>query len=148
MQSFRCNRMYELTFILSPILDEAGLTSAMKEVKDKIVELEGEIKKEKMSEKKKLAYPVKKQIFGFYSTIEFSAEPEKIGDLRNFIKGNPSILRSIIITFEEKKREEAPRQKKIKEELPSAFKSAEFKPEKEKIKIEELNKKLEEILEE
>ena len=141
--------MYELTYIVSPILDEKSLNETATAVRDFVSDLNARIKKEQLGEKRKLAYPIKKQLFGYYVTIEFDLEPEKIAELQDYLKHQNDILRSLILSLDEAKLHPAPAKARIQKTEAAVSAKTPFKTEKaEKIKIEELNKKLEEILEE
>lgn len=141
--------MYELTYIVSPILDETSLNETAAAVRDFVSDLNARIKKEQLGEKRKLAYPIKKQLFGYYVTLEFDLEPEKIAELENYLKNQNDILRSLLLSLDEAKLHPAPAKARVQKTEAAAPVKTPFKTEKsEKIKIEELNKKLEEILEE
>jgi len=139
--------MYELTYIINPNLSDAEVAAQADKVRSFINELGGEIKTERIMEKRKLAYPVKKQGFGFYVTAEFNLGPENVIELEKKIGLEQSILRHLLLI--KKIIKEVPRK-------PRSFKPREKPggipikpaPEKmEKVKIEEIDKKLEEILE-
>jgi len=142
--------MYELTYILNPNLSEAEVVSQAEKVRGFINALGGVIKNEKIWEKRRLAYPIKKQGFGFYVTSEFEMEPEKVVEIEGKLKLEPQVLRQLLLSKELIKDmpRRAPRPRIIKER--PGF--PEIKPEtempKEKVKIEEIDKRLEELLEE
>ena len=150
-------RNYEITFILSPNLKEEEINSLEEEIKKAINNLNGVLKKQDRTEKKKFAYPIKKFEFGYYLSINFLLGPEKLQDLMPIFKHNESILRLMIASIEQPtvRQKEAPKKKKIKTEsakikelttsasakITTDKKSAESKP-----KLEDIDKKLEEIL--
>jgi|SRR3989339_332920 len=138
--------MYELTYIIS-LLSAEGETSAIAEkVRAQIKELGGEAKKEYISEKKKLAFEIKKQNQGFYATVVFEMEPEKIDELNSFLRSNNDILRHMIINQAELRTEKVSKKPaRIKPAVSEAV-LGETKPKTGKVKIEELDKKLEELL--
>lgn len=137
--------MYELTYIVSPILDERSVNETAAAVRGFINDQKAEIKKEMIGEKRKLAYPIQKQTFGYYITLEFEMEPEKISEVENYIKHQNDILRSLLLSLDESKLHQAPKKARIlKTESTAPAKSP---ARNEKVKIEELDKKLEEILE-
>ena len=141
--------MYELTYIVSPILDEKSVNETVAAVRGFINDLNAQIKKEQVGEKRKLAYPIKKQVFGYYVTVEFDLEPEKTPELENYLRHQSDILRSLLLSLEESKLHPAPQKARIQKALSSAPAKTTARGERsEKVKIEELDKKLEEILEE
>lgn len=139
--------MYELTYILNPNLSEKEVTSQADKVRSFINGLGGEIKTEKLNEKRRLAYEIKKQGYGFYVTTEFNLEPEKVAELEKKIKLEPAVLRYLLIS--KKLMKETPR--RIRLPRPKEKFTLPGKPlgqaAPEKAKIEEIDKKLEEILE-
>lgn len=138
--------MYQLTYIISPLLDETGSNSAVANIRGFINDLGAEIKKEQVGEKRKFAYPIKKQLFGYYITVDFNLDPEKIEEVQKFLKHHSDVLRSLIINQGEIKIQ--PTKAKI-DKKPKTIPPKTVPLQKaEKIKIEELDKKLEEILEE
>lgn len=143
------NLMYELTYIVNPNLSKDQVAAQIDKVRSFINELTGEVKNEKLWEKRRLAYPIKKQGFGFYITAEFNIEPQNIIELDKKIKLEQNILRHLLITKEEIK--EVHRRiilPKLPREKIGIGRRPEIQAPEEKVKIEELDKKLEEILEE
>lgn len=94
-------RQYELTFILSPELDERGVDSFEQEVEKNIKNLGGDFKKKSKPERRNLSYPIKKFQTGYYSVINFLFNPEKIEELSTIFKHKKEILRYIFTIAEE-----------------------------------------------
>lgn len=140
--------MYELTYILNPNLQEQEVAAQADKVRGFINGHGGEIKTEKIDEKRKLAYPIKKQGFGFYVTSEFNLEAEKVEELEKQIRFDTNILRHLLTVKEILPPAKAKiRVPKAKEKEPALAVPKITLP-KEKVKIEEIDKKLEELLEE
>lgn len=131
--------MYELTFLVNPNISSGELTSLLKQLKDFILRYDGEIIKDFSSQKINLAYAVKKLRQAYLIVIDFDLEKNKIEALKNYIKDSKSILRHLLITKKPIKIQ-AIRIKPIKPRVETKAKT--------KVKIEELDKRLEEILEE
>lgn len=143
--------MYELTYILNPNLSESEAAAQTDKARGFINALGGEIKNESIGEKRRLAYQIKKQNFGFYVTVKFNLEPENVSGLQGQLRLEPSILRHLLIIVGEKaalSRKVRPPRPKSLPGLAPAVKLAGVEAPAEKIKIEEIDKKLEEILEE
>ena len=136
--------MYELILLVSPLVEKID-SEILAKIRDLILGLDGNIKKEFTWEKRKLAFPIKKQLFGSYIIFEFALSGEKIEELQKQLKSNPDILRYLIINKEGVK-EERPRLRAMKPKIIAPLPPSETKGE--KVKIEELDKKLEEILKE
>jgi len=136
--------MYELIFITDSSSEKAdGPTIAS--VRGFINEQGGVIKKEDTWEKRKLAYPIKKHVFGFYTVIQFELEKEKIEELQKQLRMNGNLLRFLIIdktgVKEDVHKPRMARPKAVVAPKPTDEKT-------ERVKIEEIDKKLEEILKE
>lgn len=141
-------RQYELTFILSPELDEKEINSFEQEVEKNIKGLEGSLKKKEKAEKRILSYPIKKFQSGYYLVVNFLFNPEKLRELLLVFKHKKEILRFIINFIEEPsvvKIREVKKKKEKPKEIEKIKKKEEPSPEK-KVKLEEIDKKLDEIL--
>lgn len=127
-------RLYELTYLISPKLTqrEAEIFS------EKITSLIeggvlGEIKK---PNKVKLSYPIKKAEEGYLASLNFYTEPERLNDLEKKLKSEPEILRYLILA------KKMPKKVEIFKEIPKIKKLEKPK----KVELEDIEKKLEEIL--
>lgn len=98
---------------------------------------------------KKLAYPIGDAQVGNYLVIEFNGEAEKIKDFESELKLTPEVLRFSIALKKLKTQEEIEAEKVRKEKMAArAEKAEETKTEPPpKVSLEELDKKLGEILE-
>lgn len=97
---------------------------------------------------KKLAYPIADAQVGNYLVIEFNSEAEKIKELEGELKLTPEVLRFSITLKKLKTQEEIEAEKIRKEKMVQKHKSEEVKVEPApKVSLEELDKKLGEILE-
>jgi small subunit ribosomal protein S6 len=131
---------YELTCLISPDLSEEELNIT----KEKIVSLvqqEGGVLGETASpQKRALAQPIKKKNSAYLIIINFQLNPEKIENLENKLKNEGNILRYLLAI-----------KPSIKEVAPVFRKSVKAKVVKkkpvEKVELKEIEKKLEEILE-
>lgn len=130
--------MHELTFIADPGLSEENLAGLIKKIKEFIETREGRIVKDFVTKKTRLSYPVKKQTNGLLCSVDFELERGNIEALAKEIKEDKNILRHIIVN------------KEVIRPKPLTLKPAKIQPKSKqtKIKIEELDKKLEEILQE
>ena len=137
--------MYELTYIINPVSSESDSNAVAAKVRSFIIEqLAGEVKKEYIGEKKRMSYPIKKQSSGTYVTAEIIVEPEKMDGLAKFLELNNDVLRHLILTIDERVKVKKPaRVKPITTGIPAEEIST---ARTEKVGIEELDKKLEELL--
>jgi small subunit ribosomal protein S6 len=137
--------MYELTYILNPNLSEEEVKAQADKIRDFIVGLGGQIKDEKLGEKRKLAYEINKQNFGFYVTVQMVLESEKVSELENQLRVQNTILRHLLVIKDEEK--EMPARVRMPRPEKPAAPAGEMPAKEGKAKIEEIDKKLEEILE-
>jgi len=157
---------YELSFIISPAIAETDHPTVNQEVLDYIKGIEAKVTREPyFMGRRKLTYPIAKQKHGFYVCLEFETESgSKLKELDTKLKHNNSLLRYLIIKLEHgyenatvnfAKMEEKDRAKNTSRKTRDNTKRAprkEFsKPKKEeraKVNLEDIDKKLDEILQE
>jgi len=141
-------KQYQLTSIVSPLLDQAGLTELVQKIKKWISDLGGSLKEEKIT-KRNLSYPVKKYEQAFYANLNFILSPTEIAELQKKLKLEENILRYLIVGLKPESIRPEPldlARAKFKKAPPQREETLlEAKP---KVKLEELDKKLEEILKE
>jgi len=139
--------MYELTYIINPNLTETEVSAQADKVRGFINAQGGEIKNERLGDKRRLAFPIGKHGYGFYVTAEFNAEPEKIAEIDRQLRLEPQIVRHLLISREVIV--ETPRKIRLprKEKAEATTKDTVSEAAQEKASIEEIDKKLEELLE-
>ncbi|HRR39186.1 MAG TPA: 30S ribosomal protein S6 [Candidatus Paceibacterota bacterium] len=131
---------YELDF-LTPNLDTKEKEDLLKTIEEKIKKLNGTIQ-DQLIKKRLFAYPVKKQRVGFLGVTQFTIEGSKIKELNDFLKMNENILRIMI----EKKQIGDEKNKFARKRRRPILEETKTKTKKDKVKIEELDKKLDELL--
>ena len=124
-------RYYQLAYLLSPELKKEEIEKVQKDLTS-FFEKEGVLDKVEEPLKRTLFYPIKKKTEAFLGAIYFYLESEKMKELEKKLKGEEKILRYLIVS------EKAPKKIKIEKKIK--------KPE--KVEIEEIEKKIEEILKE
>ena len=133
-------KIYELTYLISSDLSEEEAGHLYGEIISLIQEEGGISVKEESPFKKKLAYAVKKQFQAYLSTVSFQLMPEKLSALEKKIKTKDKILRYLLLTKPPVKKMKFARiSKKARIEKPTKEK---------KVELKEIEKKLEEILNE
>jgi len=138
-------RIYEIGYLLSPLVSEEKLDEEVSFLRKVIEDRGGMIISEERPKSHKLAYPIKKFETAFFGWIKFNAETEKILEIKNSFEkpgaGEQKILR-FIITKAIKERIFQP----LKPRILKRRKPAVVSEIKEEAKIEEIDKKLEELL--
>lgn len=154
---------YETLAIISSKITEEELPFVVDKIFGIIRKSEGEITRNETIGKKKLAYPIKQNRYGFYVLFEFDLVAEKLKDIEKELRLMEEMIRhqtvkAVVKTEVEREQEKARRisatiekeEKKPKPAVP-AVKPAEtvapkMKDEKRKISLEELDEKLDKIL--
>ena len=88
---------YETVFILTPVLSDAQMKEAVDKFKAVITDNAGAIVNEENWGLRKLAYPIQKKSTGFYTLLEFDANPEVIKKLETQFRRDERVLR--FLTF-------------------------------------------------
>lgn len=155
------NKLYQLTCLFDTSTSIEKINQIIEEVRQIIISNEGIASEKNYSSesiKKKLAYPIKKQNEAFYWDFDFSLSPKEISKLEQKLRYKKSVIRYIITNRKKLKLKQKIVKKPIDfkmidkiEPLPDEIiekipKKEEPKFIKEKTKIEDLDKKLEEIL--
>ncbi len=91
---------YEITFIISSMLDEAKREATIETVKE-IISSNGSVDKVDVWGMKKLAYPIQKKEEGFYVLVEFKSSPELPKELDRRLRIMDEVVRHIIINKDE-----------------------------------------------
>ena len=143
---------YELNLLISPNFSEAEISSFIEKTEEELQKY-GKIVSDKKAERKKLAYPVEKQIeswFYFLSLYPNAQDKKELLDsVEKMLKEDKDIIRFLIIKKDTKKTE-APakpmRTRPAKIEKASEEPAAEERPRKPKAQLEDIGQKLDEML--
>ncbi len=128
---------YELTYLIPISLNEQEIEELSKKIEE-FLQTEKIDKKEGIL-RKKLAYPISGESQAFLISIFFQSEPADILKLKKYLKEEGKILRHLIIKTK-------PQEEEREEEDPK--KTPLFRPsQKPKVELSEIDKKIEEILE-
>ena len=92
---------YEIMFIVKPTLDEANVKSTVEALSSIITDMKGKIENTKDMGKRELAYPIKKEISGFYYVLTVNASHEAIDEFDRKARINENVLRHQIIKLDE-----------------------------------------------
>lgn len=143
---------YELLYLINATYTEEELEPIKQKVKELIAKFGGEITLEDTLGKKKLTYPIKNNSQGYYLLYEFYLDGENYKKIDSELKLSNEILRHMIV----KKKFQSPSLvKKTQEKIqgqdmePQKSNPSDKKKDddKDKIKLEDLDEKLDQILE-
>ncbi len=92
---------YEMMFIVKTTIEEAAVNTTVENLKSVITSMKGEITDSKDLGQKKLAYPINKEITGFYYVVDFTANNELVAELDRKAKIDENVIRHMIISLDE-----------------------------------------------
>lgn len=152
---------YEILLILPNRFTDEEAKEIFKKVGQLISSLEGKITLENYWGKKKFAYPIKHEYYGYYGLYEFDLERSAVAEINNKLRLDNNIVRFLIVKKEVKSEEQVKKDAKInakienkkakekeediKEEKKTVAKSSK-KSEDKKIDLKSLDEKLEDVL--
>lgn len=90
-------RQYELTYLISDLVPEAEINKVTGKVGGYVADAEGKIIKEEIWGRRKLAYPIQKQEFATYVTINVELPPHKALEFEHNIKMTSKIVRHLML---------------------------------------------------
>lgn len=88
---------YELLYIISADLDDESKDKLVKKFEDVVVESKGTVLKTEKWGNKKLAYPINYKNDGFYTLMNFEANPEVPAEIERQMRNTETIIRFMII---------------------------------------------------
>ena len=92
---------YEMMFIVKTTVEETEAVKVAEELKSIITSMKGEVTDSKDLGNKKLAYPINKEVTGFYFVVDFTANNEIVSELDRKARINENVLRHLIIRLDE-----------------------------------------------
>ncbi|UCD21497.1 MAG: 30S ribosomal protein S6 [Chloroflexota bacterium] len=93
-------RDYELVAIISPEIDEEGVSKIVEKVSQSIDSRGGVVEDIKKWGKRKLAYPIKKFMEADYVLARFKLTPKSVKELEGEIGASADILRYLVVKVE------------------------------------------------
>lgn len=92
---------YEIMFIVKTTLEESVVKSTVESLKSIITDMKGKVESSKDMGQRELAYPIKKEISGFYYVLTVEASHDTIAEFDRKARLNENILRHQIIKLDE-----------------------------------------------
>ncbi len=135
-------KLYRLVFLVSSKLELKKAKEVTLEIQNLIEKEQGEIKETKEILKTVLAYEIKKENSAYLGNIQFNYLSEKILDLEKILKENSSLLRFLIIAVPKKKKIKTKKTRPLIKKTPAVN----IGTKEEKIKLDEINQKIDQIL--
>ena len=91
---------YEIMFILKSNEEEA-IKTQVSELKAIITDMKGEIVSEKEMGNRKLAYPINKELNGYYYVMNVNANNEIVAEFDRKARINENVIRHLVIRLDE-----------------------------------------------
>ena len=91
---------YEIMFIVKSTLDDAAQKNVAKEAQSLITDNKGKVIEFKEMGRKKLAYPINKEVSGFYYLMNAEASAEAIKEFDRKLRINENCIRHLILKKE------------------------------------------------
>lgn len=91
---------YETVFILTPVLSDVQMKETVEKFKGLLVSLGAEIVNEENWGLKKMAYAIEKKSTGFYSLLEFKAEPTVVEKLEIGFRRDERVIRFLTVKLD------------------------------------------------
>lgn len=152
------SQYYEFLGIIPGTLAENEVSAVIKKITDFFIAQKGEVTYQDNFGRKKMAYPIKHLRHGYYFLLELNLEPEKLKNIEEKLKIDENLLRFIFIKTKPKTREEREKEKTRMQATPEKDKRERDNRDRgnkevttsdklqNKISLDELDKKLDEIL--
>jgi len=110
-------RQYETGFILSPALSEEETARFIEQMSEVVTQKQGQLVKQDIWGKRKLAYPIRRFNEGFYVFFTYEGEGEIAAELERRFKQSASVIR--FLTVKKDLRDLGQRKKKTRSEEPA-----------------------------
>lgn len=131
-------KLYELTYLISPNLTEMEIKNFQEKL-NSLIQEGGILINSLLPKKRFLAYPIKKNNSAFFATLNFQMKPENLANFEKKLKSEPELIRYLILA------KAAPKAIEVRKK-PFIVSKKFAEPKKEKVKIEKIEQKLEEVL--
>jgi len=146
---------YELLYLIPAKFTDDELEPIKQKVRQIIEKSGATVTHEESLGKRRLAYVIKQESFGYYLLMEFDLEGADLRKLDNEIKLTEEVMRHTIVKRDQKapsfremtQRHERERAEQTQREVEEKKSAEENAKKKEKVDIKELDNKLDEILE-
>ena len=113
---------YETVFILTPVLSDAQMKEAVEKFTKALTDNGAAIVNEENWGLRKLAYPIQKKSTGFYTLVEFDADPKAIKKLETAFRRDDRVLRFLTFRLDKYAAEYAAKRRSLKASKANASK--------------------------
>ena len=110
---------YETVFILTPVLSDAQAMEAVDKFIGVLTEAGATIVNHENWGLRKLAYPIDKKTTGYYTLVEFDAEPEAVKKLETSYRRDERVLRFLTFRLDKYAKEYADKRRSRRASAPA-----------------------------
>lgn len=93
-------KCYETLLILRPTLDKDAVEAAVSKIGEVVTKEHGEVVRTDHWGKRKLAYPIKKEVLGYYCLFYYKGEGKIVSKLEAFLKISDPVIRYMTTALE------------------------------------------------
>ena len=97
MNELENKKEYEFAYLLSPDISEDKIDFEVSELKDLIAKNGGDVIQANLPEKRRLAYPVKKQNFSYFGVVYFNTDAENLDKIKKALIFYKKVLRYLLL---------------------------------------------------
>ncbi|MCC8120368.1 MAG: 30S ribosomal protein S6 [Bacteroidales bacterium] len=105
---------YETVFILTPVLSDDQMKEAVQKFQKVLTDNGAELVNTEEWGLRKLAYPIQKKSTGFYTLIEFNADPSVISKLETAYRRDERVIRFLTFRLDKYAAEYAEKRRSLK----------------------------------
>lgn len=97
MNELENKKEYELAYLLTSDISDDKIESEVSELKDFITKNGSDVIQASLPEKRRLAYPVKKQNFAFFGVVYFNSDTESLDKIKKALVFYKKVLRHLLL---------------------------------------------------
>lgn len=92
---------YEMMVIMNPDLDEEEFAAELERLQTRLTDAGGQVQKVDVMGRRRLAYPIRKRVEGYYAVIRYQLSISDLPELERWLKLNENVLRYLNVRPEE-----------------------------------------------
>ncbi len=139
-------QLYEIGLLIKPELAEQEAAEVLGTVRSYVEQQNGVVESTTDPKVRELGYPVKKAAQAYFAALQFVLDPAAVSEVKKNVDANGQVLRHMVLSWKKEAPRPVMRYAKPEPTRPAASPLREEERTDEKIDIQEIDKKLEEIL--
>jgi len=93
-------RNYELSIIVSPEVEEEALEGTVEQIKQFVVAGGGQVANTDIWGRRRLAYPIRKHVEGYYAVLKAQIPQEALPELERNLKLSENVIRYMLVRLD------------------------------------------------